>query len=321
VVNYGVPGLSETQFDDVNIICGTTYCYTLTATYANGALSISPTLCGEAISNDIPAAITDFSASVNAPQIDLTWEAPSMFNAISYSVYSGEGPGGSLRFAGNTPTPSFTAIAAEESPTCFRIDYMDQCGNLSEDGRLGCTIFLSGTGLSTTISLQWTPYTGWQNGPTEYLVEKYVNNQLIGTFTAGTNTSYVDAEDDPNNQVVVYVIRAISPLAGLPDVLSNVLVFVKAPVLTFPSAFTPDGNTLNDEFKVIGRYINQYELKIFNRWGEMLFITQNPEEGWDGRYRGKPLPQGSYLYKVEIVDFTGARHIRDGQIMLLRTQQ
>jgi gliding motility-associated-like protein len=317
---FASPALAATSFDDTDLICGNIYCYTLTATYPSGAQSISIVRCGEAISNDTPSPINSFTASTVGQTIELAWEPPTAFVAETFSVFRAEPPGSSFRFVGNTQTPAFTSVSSEESQVCFRIDYLDQCGNLSEPGKEGCTVFLSGTGAGVFVQLSWTDYTGWETPPTAYVVEKYIDGQLAGTFPVGTHIELLDTDDDPNNQVVVYRIRAISSDPLLPDAYSNTLTFVREPVIRFPSAFTPDSNGLNDEFRVIGRYIRTYRLDIFNRWGELLFTTQNPATGWDGIYRGRPLPQGSYIYKVEIVDFTGKRHVHDGQVMLLRTR-
>jgi gliding motility-associated-like protein len=71
-------------------------------------------------------------------------------------------------------------------------------------------------------------------------------------------------------------------------------------LLRFPTAFTPDGNSLNDYFlPIVTIEPNNliYELIIYNRLGERVFSTTNPLEGWDGTFRGKPCNGGIYLYR------------------------
>ena len=86
----------------------------------------------------------------------------------------------------------------------------------------------------------------------------------------------------------------------------------------FPTAFTPNGDGRNDVFVYTARLIERVELRIYNRWGELLFQTTTPEEGWDGSYQGTPAPQGTYLYRADVVDQLGNQFVREGRFVLLR---
>lgn len=65
-----------------------------------------------------------------------------------------------------------------------------------------------------------------------------------------------------------------------------------------PSAFTPNGDGLNDTFGVKGEGIRNYHIYIYNRWGEKLFESTNPKQQWDGTYGGQPAQQGVYTYQL-----------------------
>jgi gliding motility-associated-like protein len=75
--------------------------------------------------------------------------------------------------------------------------------------------------------------------------------------------------------------------------------------LYIPNAFTPDGDGLNDVFRItsIGG-VENFSLRIFNRVGEEIFSTENPVSGWDGRFKGQLCPEGAYVYKIEFIDST-----------------
>ena len=68
-----------------------------------------------------------------------------------------------------------------------------------------------------------------------------------------------------------------------------------------PNAFTPDGDGLNEDFKPIlsGVDVEDYEFFIFDRWGELLFETNNLSNGWDGTYKGENAPLGVYVWKLK----------------------
>jgi gliding motility-associated-like protein len=73
----------------------------------------------------------------------------------------------------------------------------------------------------------------------------------------------------------------------------------------FPSGFSPNGDGLNDVFKPIGlTYQNFVEMRVFNRWGEEVFYSNNKDLGWDGTYKGVPQDIGTYYY-VMILQLPG----------------
>jgi PKD repeat protein len=113
------------------------------------------------------------------------------------------------------------------------------------------------------------------------------------------------------------------------------LVFAKLEgSIKIPNAFTPNPNgssgglinpltlndisTLNDVFyaKVAGTVA--YELSIFNKWGELLFISKDPQVGWDGYYKGELSKQDAYVWKI-IAEFADGRTVvKTGDLLLLR---
>jgi len=90
-------------------------------------------------------------------------------------------------------------------------------------------------------------------------------------------------------------------------------------LILLPNAFTPDGDGLNDEFKAIGQPDNltSFSMKIFNRWGQMVFETKDISLGWDGTYQGKPSPAGTYVFRVEY-SITGYDFDTKGTVVLVR---
>lgn len=86
-----------------------------------------------------------------------------------------------------------------------------------------------------------------------------------------------------------------------------------------PSAFTPNGDGLNEQFKAA--FIGIKEIKVFNiynRWGQLLFSTKDPNEGWNGRYRGQLQPAGNYVYVIRAVDFLNTGLQKKGYFMLIK---
>lgn len=79
----------------------------------------------------------------------------------------------------------------------------------------------------------------------------------------------------------------------------------------FPNAFTPDFDGINDELKILTPCpISEYNFAIFDRWGNQIFQTSNPDEAWDGTFRNKPVANGTYTAYIDF-RFTSKR---DGEL-------
>jgi gliding motility-associated-like protein len=90
----------------------------------------------------------------------------------------------------------------------------------------------------------------------------------------------------------------------------------------FPNAFTPDGDGLNDLFMPKGIYITQYTLQIFDRFGNLIFIANDPNDGWDGTLDNAPVPEGVYVWLAKFLHDYGEDVTREivlkGTVTLLR---
>jgi gliding motility-associated-like protein len=88
--------------------------------------------------------------------------------------------------------------------------------------------------------------------------------------------------------------------------------------LFIPNIFSPNGDGVNDEFKVTITNIQNYHLLIYNRWGEKLFESNNISESWNGMYKGVQVPFGAYYYKITALSYNGKLLSRAGSITLVR---
>ena len=95
-------------------------------------------------------------------------------------------------------------------------------------------------------------------------------------------------------------------------------VDAKESLLAVPNVFTPNGDGVNDEFRVAYRSIKSFSCAIFNRWQHQVFSFSDPARGWDGRINGRPAPEGAYFYIIEAVGTDGERYTRKGTVNLLR---
>tara|TARA_Y100000589_G_scaffold74563_1_gene67986 strand:+ start:21328 stop:24078 length:2751 start_codon:yes stop_codon:yes gene_type:complete len=87
-----------------------------------------------------------------------------------------------------------------------------------------------------------------------------------------------------------------------------------------PNAFSPNGDGVNDLFAPILTDIDYetYEINIFNRWGDIVFKTNNYDESWDGTFKGEDLPQAVYTYKITYKTRRGIDKQERGDIVLVK---
>ncbi len=87
-----------------------------------------------------------------------------------------------------------------------------------------------------------------------------------------------------------------------------------------PNAFTPSGDSDNEIFIEKGMGIQSREMRIYNRWGEQVFFTQQMDEGWDGLHpiTAEPMEQGVYVYYLELLSILNESHQYRGKVLLIR---
>ncbi|MFK5855418.1 MAG: gliding motility-associated C-terminal domain-containing protein [Bacteroidota bacterium] len=113
---------------------------------------------------------------------------------------------------------------------------------------------------------------------------------------------------------------------GCVGVDSSYVVFSTSPELIkiyFPNAFTPNGDRLNDKFNPVTNAVDiqHFSLSIYNRWGALVYQTNDITKGWDGKYQGELCQPGAYVYKVSFNSSTilnAAPEVKMGTVMLVR---
>jgi len=87
-----------------------------------------------------------------------------------------------------------------------------------------------------------------------------------------------------------------------------------------PNAFTPNDDGINDYFSGKGIFIKEYEMMIFDRWGNLIFYTDDINKPWDGRANhGTEIAQRDvYVYTVKITDINRKKHSYKGTVTLER---
>jgi len=170
--------------------------------------------------------------------------------------------------------------------------------NLSIDSCLGDTVTLD----AQNAGMQYN----WSTGATQQTITVQNGGQYYVTITNNPDCSITD-------QVIVN-------FADCNDTTGNDTINPKQCFVMVPTAFSPNGDGVNDGFKPIFTCsVNQYILRIYNRWGELVFETENPLDAWDGTYKQTKQPIGTFVYYMQF-RFNGINttEMQSGNITLLR---
>jgi len=152
------------------------------------------------------------------------------------------------------------------------------------------------------------------------------NDSYLWTFTSGipeTSIAPNPIVNFPFDSSGVYPVRLIvTSDFGCADTSYQDVVINDRFLYYIPNTFTPDGNGLNDTFRPYGNEsvdFDTFHMQIFNRWGELLYETTDVNQGWDGSYKGRQVPQGSYVWKIEVKELHQPTiHAKTGTFTLLR---
>jgi gliding motility-associated-like protein len=122
----------------------------------------------------------------------------------------------------------------------------------------------------------------------------------------------------PQEPTLYTVFGTQNGCVGEPD---SVLVLINQVDLVLPNAFTPNGDGLNDVFRVTNAVLYPvFELSVFNRWGEVIYRSDDIRSGWDGTYRGKEQESGVYIWLIRFRkgSVSGEEVTLTGNVTLLR---
>lgn len=306
---------STGTYEDDQIVCNTVYAYAIRLSYAN-ASSITEGLEIQNQFNGTPPAPQNLASRWENSEIIFEFLQDNLIPNARYRAYRPEGTPPRLV---NRADTNFITLPATGQNNCFRFSYIDACDNESVLSAPVCALYLRNTAREPDgLLLEWNEYTGYANGVQNYTISKYdAQGNFVRSYPMGLQTSLDLGEQPLEESGSRYMVTAYSNDL-LTESSSNLLEFRILMQGYFPNAFTPDGDELNDYFKVEGKFVERSRLQIFNRWGEQIFETTDLQRGWDGTIKGQPAPQDNYVYRAFVETIDGGQQTHRGSVFLIR---
>ena len=224
--------------------------------------------------------------------------------AIGYLAYAGE----NYLYYTDENTP------ADIGSIYYRVRIIDGCGNSNLYSNEINTLFVSTitdneNALNTIV---WNQADGREGEVVSYNLYRSQNEESpLLLYTAGTDEYFYqdnlyDAfEQDGDYCYYIEAVEVNIPYGEFDISRSNEQCTLIDPRVWIPNSFVVDGDT--PTFLPVFAYasLNDYKMSIINRWGKVLYETEDVYAGWNGYYNGNPVPQGVYIYVIEVKDGFG----------------
>jgi len=183
----------------------------------------------------------------------------------------------------------------------------------------GDTLSQSITVLPVPVAnFSYTPVTAVPNTPTTFTNLSYDATRYAWDFGDNTTSAETNPVHQYNKTGTYKACLTAYNTASCPSVLCKQILSDVQPLIGLPSAFSPNGDGTNEILYVRGAAIQTLDLKIFNRWGQLVFETTSKDIGWDGTFNGQPQPIDAYAYVLNVTFIDGSTKMMKGNVTLLR---
>lgn len=289
----------------------------------------SPTGGTNAVANNLTAGnyiveVTDDAGCVNSSSVTIT--SPSAIGidtAIVAPANCGTNNGSiAITPNGGTPNYQYSWENGETSSTLSNSSAGSYNVTITDD--LGCSLDTTFTIPSTgELTVEASPeQTTIENGETVELTVNIGSEVTNATYTwtpadGLSCTNCPNPEASPNSPTTYYV-TVETPDGCSATASANVEVDEICTDLFIPNMFSPNSDGENDSFCVYGSCMSSFEISIYNRWGELIFNSEDQNECWDGTYKGKKMNTDVFVYKMKATTHKGEVIEKSGNINLIR---
>ena len=195
-----------------------------------------------------------------------------------------------------------TCIGAPRTPVAVSIlPPLDQAGVIADS-----------VGVNA-IRFRWSPVPGAAG----YQVSTDGGITFVTPSSGATGLTHIVSGLQPA-QVATLIVKAIGTIVCQESVSEAATARTLIDDIFIPNTFTPNGDGLNDVFRVYGNIIQEVSIMVFNQWGEKVYHGRDRNSGWDGRFKGRPQPTGVYIVVAQFILADGTMIKRQASLNLIR---
>ncbi len=318
----------------VSVEQGQSYCIYVESIFPSGESAFSSPTCFVVPNPGVPAYHYFKLATVNNEKIEL-YDYIDASVGISKIIYERKDFNGDFEEIGtsdvNSDVVSFIdgQVNLDFQPWEYRTKYIDSCGEEGTYANNNKTIYVSGTTDEYEMinTIQWTPYFGFDGGIVEYHIFRGIDGNFDSNPIAIVPNSTLSYVDDVSafqtNGSICYRVEAregLNTYNFAETSRSNDFCIRYTPLVFVPNAFTPGG--INPIFIPVFSNVStdNYEFTVMNRWGQIIFDTNDKTQGWNGEVlnTGQMATNDTFLYIITFVDQNNRKVTKRGFVSLLK---
>lgn len=202
---------------------------------------------------------------------------------------------------------------------CYKVVVNTQCGLFSPEGNYACTILLKGNSVPFSSKLNWNKYEIWDGKIRNYQIHR--TDPLTAEKIIDSTQQIIFSDDNLNYDVGLYYYQVKAwenqPGRGAYS-LSNKIKLYQEPILHIPNAFSPNGNGTNDKWQTVPVFVKDYNMTIYNRWGQRVWTTGNKKEQWDAIFNNNESFLNVFVYIVTYTGWEGSEHYKSGNVTIVK---
>lgn len=217
-------------------------------------------------------------------------------------------------------------VKVDDYSYCYYVIVEDNCGNKSLPLDTSCSILLKGKEFPFYFTTSSSEYTYWETGVNFYELWSSVDTgelrlkQTLSDKTAPVET--IDRELDYDWGGYNYQYRAYNNTNDTtPKRISksNTIYLIQPPLLHVPNAFSPNGDGHNDEWGIVDVFVKEYQILVYNRWGEKVYDSQDKNGKWYANYKGdEQKGDNVYIWVAYYSGWDNRNYTQKGNVTVLR---
>ncbi len=207
---------------------------------------------------------------------------------------------------------------------CYQIMVVDQCGHVSKGSNEGCNVVIGGSATEAPyyyFDLDWQDYQGWSDGVKDWKLERRDDAHPFQTIAPSLLVQgFRDNQLDYDWGGYLYRVTATRNQLSAPEQSqseSNWIYLIQPPEVWVPNAITRNGDGRNDVWGTFPLFVREYNMKVFNRYGEKIWESSYKKNQWDCIYRAEEIPDGVYAWYLQFSGWNEKEYRKTGVVHVL----
>jgi len=280
----------------------------------------------------IDSTYVNYVTVIDNSKIKISWFTSKEDDFGSYDIYKADNINGvsrgykKIKTIENKNDTTFidNNVKVSERSYCYKIGVNDKCGHISNPSNEACNVVLSGVAGPLFFDLDWTPYKTWAGGVKSYYLNRKVDT---GSYRFLTNINLLRVHHDEDLDlwwgayfyyVNAYEGKTKSNIGYNATSQSNEIRLIQPPQVYVPSAFSPNDDGVNDVWGVSHAFVKEFEMRVFNRWGQKVWQNDFKGTQWDGKTNGAIAGNDVFIWIVTYRGWNQKFYTQKGTVTVMQ---